>query len=242
MSSSSESSHGKVHPSGRSSFGHGHRFNLLSQYLKEKGSFGDLSLAISAPVPQVGEETGYFPMQKPVVKSTDLFPGESGFGISDKEGIPRAVAEDDTRSSKPELAQMTIFYGGQVIVFDNFPSDKAKEVMLLASRSSSQFYSTPASDITGATTKKAPDAHPILPIIPRTPEPTGLNLPLAWRKSLRRFLEKRKDRITSRAPYTKTGDDKNASGADGSPISNPASSSNNYDDDKSWLSLSAQRH
>lgn len=42
---------------------------------------------------------------------------------------------------------MTIFYGGQVLVFDNFPADKAKEVMLLASNASSQtsnsYTSTP---------------------------------------------------------------------------------------------------
>ncbi|KAI4294805.1 hypothetical protein MLD38_040881 [Melastoma candidum] len=241
MSSSSdfsEASSGKA-TAGRSSFGYGHRCNLLSQYLKEKGSFGDLSLGITAPAAQGGGEAmGFFPKQKPVIKPKDLFPNESGFGFSDKEGIPRAVAEDNTRWSKPQSAQMTIFYGGQVIVLDNFPSNKAKEVMLLASRSSSQFYSAPASDITGAT-MKAPDARPVLPIIPRTPEPIACDLPLARRNSLHRFLEKRKDRITSRAPYTKICYDKNtSSSADGSSTSNPIDNNNN----KSWLSLSAQRH
>lgn len=36
--------------------------------------------------------------------------------------------------SEPDTAQMTIFYGGQVLVFNDFPSDKAREIMLLASK------------------------------------------------------------------------------------------------------------
>lgn len=40
------------------------------------------------------------------------------------------------REQEPEKRQLTIFYGGKVLVFNDFPADKAKGLMQLASKGS----------------------------------------------------------------------------------------------------------
>ncbi|GFP78609.1 protein tify 10a [Phtheirospermum japonicum] len=63
--------------------------------------------------------------------------------------LPQLIGEEtlnksDSRTrSEKETGQMTIFYAGQVIVMDNFPADKAKEVMMFASKSSATFALPP---------------------------------------------------------------------------------------------------
>ncbi|KAI4379582.1 hypothetical protein MLD38_005860 [Melastoma candidum] len=137
--------------------------SLLSRYLKEKGSsLGDLNLNLSFPNNPAGFRSEV-PPQSPA-RTISLFPESKLKGGKDN----------------PEVAPMTIFYAGKVIVFDDFPAEKAKEVMVLASRAS----------ILGSA---APN--------PADPVPSPAHLPIARRASLHRFLEKRKDRVMARAPY-----------------------------------------
>ncbi|KAI8565325.1 hypothetical protein RHMOL_Rhmol03G0250300 [Rhododendron molle] len=212
--------------------------SLLSQYLKEKGTFGDLSLGMTRGpdangIPETSPQTAattmnLFPVANKLgdvsgasarntalmmsrnFTSMELFPQNSGLV---KEEISNKV-DSSGNKSEPRTAQMTIFYGGQVIVFNDFPADKAKEIMLLASNGSSHNLSTYASTPVQKPmepTNMVPTNPSILSdigtnMVPeriqRPPQPIVADLPKIARKaSLTRFLEKRKDRITARAPY-----------------------------------------
>ncbi|GMH30486.1 hypothetical protein Nepgr_032329 [Nepenthes gracilis] len=69
------------------------------------------------------------------------------------EGVNKAA------SSESRAAQMTIFYAGQVIVFNDFPGDKANEIIELASRGSSQKFSTSVSN----SAKSTADSSNLIP-------------------------------------------------------------------------------
>ncbi|KAI3443531.1 hypothetical protein Pfo_000196 [Paulownia fortunei] len=122
--------------------------------------------------------------------------------------------KSDLRVTKPEAetAQMTIFYAGQVIVFNDFPADKAKEIMMLASKSSAAqkrpnaaFSPLHAAQSPAESTTSVPNIVPTFGIQERphhsAQQPLDSDLPIARKNSLARFLEKRKDRITANAPY-----------------------------------------
>ena len=45
---------------------------------------------------------------------------------------------------EPKAAQLTIFYAGQVVVFDDFPAEKLEEITSLAGKGISQSQNTSA--------------------------------------------------------------------------------------------------
>ncbi|XWS17518.1 hypothetical protein CRYUN_Cryun33cG0074500 [Craigia yunnanensis] len=242
--------------------------SLLSQYLKENGSFGDLTLGMTCNVESNGTQEmlrptmNLFPVNQMSgdvcgsnvgaprnLRSMDLFPQQAGFSTpaSKDDGLKRVDSSvtslNKSAAVEPQAAQMTIFYGGQVMVFNDFPADKAKEIMLLASKGSSQnnsFNPNPAKTNTPFTSSIArspiesgvgvPPTSNVVPnfrnnvtqeCIQPAQRPIPGDLPIARRASLHRFLEKRKDRITTKAPYQTASPSKPG-------------------DSKAWLGLAAQ--
>ncbi|GAB4853677.1 hypothetical protein Ancab_017867 [Ancistrocladus abbreviatus] len=210
------SSSSAVVDSGRSS-GHKSTFsqtcNLLSQYLKEKRSLGDLGLGIADNVVETKGTNNYDSFRQTTM---NLFPQQAGFGSSSCQ-----------IKTEPPVAQMTIFYGGQVIVFNDFPAEKAKEIMELASRGSSRnLRNGAAGNINSA--KPVVDPANLVPANPQIDQeraaPFGSDLPIARKASLHRFLEKRKDRIIARAPYS---------------TNKPEAAASNPIESGAWLGLAA---
>lgn len=204
--------------------------SLLSQYLKEKGTFGDLSLGMRRgfeangvpstpfttmnlfPLANKSEEASANPTRP--VAPMDLFPQQSGFGSDfSKEDLPKKVDSiSSATKTDPATAQMTIFYGGQVIVFNDFPADKAKEIMFLASKGSSHNTSRvqkpiePTNLIPTISTTGFPNLgnNTVPERVEHSSQPIFTDLRIARKASLSRFFGRRKDRITARAPYQTT--------------------------------------
>ncbi|XP_038695712.1 protein TIFY 10A-like isoform X1 [Tripterygium wilfordii] len=239
MSTATESSEfGEQKPAGRfpekSSFSH--KCSLLSQYLKEFGSFGDLSLGMTCNIEGNGNGKpemlrraatvlNLFPIsEKPgevlgqnnakMLKPMNLFPETTGFHVFKEEELPKR-ADSCYAAGELQTAQMTIFYGGQVFVFNDFSADKMKEIMLLASEGNAQCGTTFPSTHRNIASKPV-EARSLSPpnISPnfvndlkqdciQTPTQPLVSavLPLTRKASLQSFLEKRRDRITARAPY-----------------------------------------
>lgn len=181
--------------------------SLLSQFIKEKGSLAELGLGLpprALDCPPLGKVETNRPTttmnlisgvdMKEETRSMELFPSNTGF-------VP---AEDDTKAA--EKSQLTIFYGGKVMVFDNFPAEKARDLMQLASRgqnfasgTTSVVAPAPAVPVAGTPSCPATSKPPVN--LPARAQPNFSDLPIARKASLHRFLEKRKDRISAKTPY-----------------------------------------
>ncbi|KAM4110711.1 hypothetical protein ACJW30_05G012500 [Castanea mollissima] len=207
--------------------------NLLSQYMKEKGS---LSLEMTRkPEPKENPET-------PVATTMDLLTNMENSGEAlrqnavapsnmqpmdflQKLGVcpsnPTEMATNKADSRKPATmegvtAQMTIFYRGQVLSFDDLPAEKAREIITVATKGSSSissgFVSTPASIMEKVRSRSplASESNVVAAYERNTTTKERVqqqsraivsDLPIARRASLHRFLEKRKDRAAANSPY-----------------------------------------
>ena len=147
----------------------------------------------------------------------DLFPQQAGFGAAappaPAEAPAPAVTETDASNGPPRKSQLTIFYGGKVLVFDNFPAEKAKDLMQMAGKSgrpAAQNFllppatATPATAISKQLNVPATNTTVVQGSAAKPPQPSVSYLPIARNKSLHRFMEKRKERIQARAPYETT--------------------------------------
>ncbi|KAL6010582.1 hypothetical protein ACLOJK_001016 [Asimina triloba] len=120
--------------------------NLLSQYLKGKGSLGDLSLGITGGQEGKAQTETLCPTTMnllPRLESSgevqernvmDLFPQRTDFLTSAATSEDARKRSDERPSIEADRAPLTIFYGGKVLVFNDIPADKARDLMLMVSK------------------------------------------------------------------------------------------------------------
>ncbi|KAG8073702.1 hypothetical protein GUJ93_ZPchr0006g41554 [Zizania palustris] len=95
-----------------------------------------------------------------------------------QQSAPDVAAVQERRPSEPENGeqQLTIFYAGRVVVVDRCTPAKAAELIRYAAAAQSS--------------------------APEPPQPALVDMPIARKASLQRFLSKRKDRATAFARAT----------------------------------------
>ncbi|KAK4361775.1 hypothetical protein RND71_017016 [Anisodus tanguticus] len=119
--------------------------NLLGQFIKGKANIRDLNnLGIAVKSDVAGKtETATMDlltvMEKPSIDQTKEQEQKSIDPVTKESSRGMEVAVNEPSTSKeapkePKAAQLTMFYDGKVIVFEDFPADKARAVMLLASK------------------------------------------------------------------------------------------------------------
>ncbi|CAN6896182.1 unnamed protein product, partial [Brassica oleracea] len=201
---------GKAPPPEKSNFTR--RCSLLSRYLKEKGSFGNIDLGlVRKPGPDLGLPGNSDQQEKQNVmhKANSELKALNVLGEPSISSGGKAKATNLSEPSEPVSSQLTIFFGGKVLVYNEFPSDKAKEIIQVAKEAKS------VTDINIQTQINVQKDHNksnmVLPDLNEPTDTADVNQQqqqqnqlverIARRASLHRFFAKRKDRAVARAPY-----------------------------------------
>jgi len=177
--------------------------SLLSRYVREKGAAaGEVGLGIRVEAADAQRTSADAQKGDARKETMDLFPQNAGF-CSD------AAGQGAPDAREKEKHQLTIFYNGKVLVFDNFPAEKANDLMQMAGKGASVSQSSgllpsPAVAAVNVTDSTKVAAAPI-PLV--SAQKNAADIPQAPKASLRRFLEKRKDRLTAKAPYQSSPSD-----------------------------------
>ncbi|KAA8536576.1 hypothetical protein F0562_029054 [Nyssa sinensis] len=131
-----------------------------------------------------------------------LIPPKCGGGFRPTSNLERVLLPEikndavfqTSSGDKGSTAQLTIFYSGNINVYDNVPIDKAQAIMLLAGGSS---FAAPVVTKLPDNDLKKPLQRSNLPSVCKL----QAELPIARKHSLQCFLKKRRDRIINKSPY-----------------------------------------
>ncbi|GKV09789.1 hypothetical protein SLEP1_g21233 [Rubroshorea leprosula] len=206
--------------------------NQLSQYLKEKRNNGDLAKGPPAMMNLLSNMENSTGNLRPAAAASASVVQPSDFWSKFPGSAEEAANKNDFR--KPDMAEglkaapLTIFFAGQVFVFNDFPADKVKEIMALAKQRCSGISTGFVSDSQATVEKLNPPSNsethiPDLNIAStsgssRVAEQHSVDraqaissgLQLGRRNSvlgqkteisLHRFFKKRRERFMARAPY-----------------------------------------
>ncbi|KAJ4869632.1 Protein TIFY 11A [Raphanus sativus] len=180
------------------------RCSLLSRYLKEKGSFGniDLGLVRKPEDLRLPGNSDQQDKQNVMHKANSEIKALNVLGEPSSLSGGKAKATNLSEPSDPGSSQLTIFFGGKVLVYNEFPSDKAKEIIQVAKQ---------AKPVTEVNVQNNNKSNMVLPDLNEPSDSADVNQQqqqqnqlverIARRASLHRFFAKRKDRAVARAPY-----------------------------------------